>query len=166
MQWTIRTVRSEDLEPCAAIEMSGFPETEAASKRDIAARIAAYPQHFLVAVSDDGTVIGYVMGPVIRVPYLEDWMFGDVTAHHPDSGLYQAVFSVCVREDMRRRGVAADLLETLYVRACRAGLRAVTLTCKAEKIRYYESVGYCNCGLAESVHGNAVWYNMMRLCKS
>jgi ribosomal protein S18 acetylase RimI-like enzyme len=162
-QWTIRTVRSEDLEQCAMIEAAGFPAQEAASKQVIAARIAAYPEHFLVAVDEDNVPIGYVMGPVISQPYLEDWMFGDTSAHRMD-GMYQAVFSVCVREDMRCRGVAAGLLEAFYVRACRMGLRAVTLTCKKEKIGYYETLGYRDCGIAKSVHGNAVWYNMMRPC--
>ena len=33
-------------------------------------------------------------------------------------------------------------------------------TCKEHLIPYYEKFGYRNCGVSESVHGGAVWYDM------
>ena len=42
-----------------------------------------------------------------------------------------------------------------------AGMRGMILTCKAALIPYYERFGYRNKGISASVHGGAVWYDMV-----
>ena len=49
MAYCIREVRPDDLSVCTLIETLGFPPAEGASRESIAARIEAYPSHFLVA---------------------------------------------------------------------------------------------------------------------
>lgn len=44
--------------------------------------------------------------------------------------------------------------------ARRTGKKAVILTCKEQKITFYESLGYRKLGTADSNHGGAVWYDM------
>lgn len=39
--------------------------------------------------------------------------------------------------------------------------KGLILTCKARLIHYYESFGYRNLGVSKSVHGGAVWYDML-----
>ena len=45
-------------------------------------------------------------------------------------------------------------------KARQAGKRRVVLTCKEKLIHYYERFGFSNCGVSQSVHGGAVWYDM------
>ena len=42
-----------------------------------------------------------------------------------------------------------------------AGMKGVILTCKKEKIGFYESMGYVCQGLSDSEHGGAEWYDML-----
>ena len=46
-----------------------------------------------------------------------------------------------------------------------AGRKGLVLTCKERLIPYYSKFGYVNEGLSVSMHGNAVWYEMRRLCR-
>lgn len=41
------------------------------------------------------------------------------------------------------------------------GQLGVALTCKAHLVHYYERFGYRNEGVSASVHGGAVWYDMV-----
>ena len=39
--------------------------------------------------------------------------------------------------------------------------KGMILTCKDRLIHYYAKFGYKNMGVSESVHGGAVWYDMI-----
>ena len=41
------------------------------------------------------------------------------------------------------------------------GRKGLILTCKDRLIHYYAKFGYKNLGISESVHGGAVWYDMI-----
>ena len=41
------------------------------------------------------------------------------------------------------------------------GEKGLILTRKDRLIHYYEKFGYVNLGVSESVHGGAVWYDML-----
>ena len=49
------------------------------------------------------------------------------------------------------------LIETARER----GKKGLILTCKDRLIHYYEKFGYVNMGISQSVHGGAVWYDMI-----
>ncbi len=159
MHLTIRPASMADLARCTAIEAACFPPSQAADETAIRSRIAAYPQHILLGEAD-GIAIGYVMGPVIDQPTITDEMFADTGCHNP-AGLYQSVFSLAVHPDFQRRGYGRLLLQALINQAGREGRRAVTLTCRDYKVAYYESFGFQNQGVAASVHGGVVWYDML-----
>lgn len=159
MALTIRPVSAADLDRCAEIEAACFPPEQAAGRESIRRRIAAYPRHFLLG-EREGTVVGYVMGPVIDQPTIADEMFADAGCHDP-AGPYQAVFSLAVHPDCQRRGYGRELMEALIAQARREGRKAVTLTCRSHKVAFYESFGYQNHGVAASVHGGVVWYDMI-----
>lgn len=158
---SIRPVRAEDLDRCAAIESACFPWEQAASREAIRDRIAAYTDHFLVGELD-GEIIGFVMGPAIRQEYIADEMFGDTSCHDEESP-WQSVFSLAVHPDWQGRGYGRDLLNALIARSRQEGRRGVTLTCLEQKLEYYESFGFENRGVSKSVHGGAVWYDMVLL---
>ena len=156
---SIRSASPEDLERCAAIESACFPPEQAASREDLRRRLAAYPDHILVG-EFQGTIAGYIMGPVIDRLYIEDSMFADTGCHHP-GGAYQAVFSLAVLPEFRRRGFGGQLIRAMAGLAEREGRRAVTLTCRDFRVPYYASFGFQDHGLAASVHGGVPWHNMV-----
>lgn len=155
----IRQVKMEDLQACNQVESLGFPEEEAASLDSIRSRIAAYPESFFV-FERDGRIVGHIMGAVIDKLYIEDEMFSDISLHNRDYPI-QAIFSVCVHPDFRRQGIAAQLIRHMVDACITRGKEAITLTCKKEKLAYYAKFGFKDHGIAGSVNGGAVWYNMV-----
>lgn len=155
----IRPAAPADLDRCAEIEAACFPEEQAASREAIRARIEAYPNHILLGELH-GIVAGYAMGPVIAAETIADEMFADTSCHGPDNP-YQSVFSLAVHPDFQRRSCARQLLNALIAQARAENRKAVTLTCRAEKLAYYTSFGFENRGVSASVHGGAVWYDMV-----
>ncbi len=155
---SVRPAMAEDLDRCAEIEAACFPPEQAASRETIRARIASYGNHFLVGELS-GTIVGFVMGPVICREFIADEMFGDAGCHS-ESHPWQSVFSLAVHPDWQRMGCGREMLDALIVQARREKRRGVTLTCLERKLKYYESFGFVNRGVSQSIHGGAVWYDM------
>ena len=63
--------------------------------------------------------------------------------------------------EYRRQGIAAALMERMIEAARQRGKKGLILTCKERLIPYYSKFGYQNLGISESVHGGAVWYDMI-----
>ena len=156
---TVRPAVMANLERCAAVEAACFPPEQAASRESIRKRIEVYGDHFLVGELD-GTIIGFAMGPVIDQDSIVDEMFKNTDCHseaHP----WQSVFSLAVHPDWQGRSYGRDLLSALIALARREKRKGVTLTCLDRKLAYYESFGFENHGVSKSVHGGAVWYDMI-----
>ena len=159
--YTIRFVRPEDLEALTQVEAACFPAAEAAGRESLLARIEAFPDSFLVAErAGDGEIIGFINGAVTDERTIADEMFENTGLHNPN-GAYQSIFGLDVIESYRRRGVAADLMNRLIETARERGKKGLILTCKDRLIHYYEKFGYVNMGISQSVHGGAVWYDMI-----
>ena len=156
---TLRSAGGADVERCAEIEVACFPAAQAASREAMEARLSAYPDHVLLGEAE-GRTVGYAMGPVIDERTIRDEMFADTGFHNP-AGAYQSVFSLAVDPAFQGRGYGRALLEGLIARARREGRRGVVLTCLARKLAYYESFGFVSLGVSGSVHGGAVWYDML-----
>ncbi len=174
ISYQIRTATMEDLEKAAQVELLCFPAAEAATKESLRFRIQTFPESFLIAetvagcseedgegkAEAGGEMIGFVNGCVTNDKVIRDEMFEDASYHVPD-GDYQAIFGLDVIPEYRRHGVAADLMGHLIQDARKKGRKGLILTCKDRLIRYYEKFGYRNMGLSASVHGGAVWYDMI-----
>ena len=87
-------------------------------------------------------------------------MFEDASLHRP-MGIYQSVFGLDVVPEWQRRGIAGELMEHLIEDARRKGRKGLILTCKERLIGFYERFGYRNLGVSASVHGGAVWFDMI-----
>lgn len=157
-EYRIRTAHMEDLEKITRVEAVCFPEAEAAGYETMKGRLAAYPSHFFV-MEQGGEIIGFINGMATEEETIRDEMFADPGLHRED-GAWQAVFGLDVLPEYRRQGRAAQLMEHLIADARRAGRKGCILTCKKKLLSYYEKFGYVNCGVSESVHGGAVWYDM------
>ena len=160
MDYTIRNVKIEDLDQVTEVEALCFPAAEAAVEASFRQRIETFPDSFFVAEDENGRIIGFINGCVTDERTIRDEMFEDSGLHHTE-GLYQSVFGLDVIPEFRRQGVAADLMNRLMQEAKARGEKGMILTCKDRLIHYYEKFGYRNLGLSASVHGGAVWYDML-----
>lgn len=159
MDYRIRQVRNEDLDAVTAVEAVCFPEAEAAGREAFRMRIEAFPESFFVAETGEG-IIGFINGAVTDQRTISDEMFEEAALHKPD-GAYQSVFGLDVMPEYRCQGIAAALMKHLIEAARERGKKGVILTCKEALIPYYARFGYQNLGVSESVHGGAVWYDMI-----
>ena len=160
MDYTIRNVKIDDLDQVTEVEALCFPAAEAAVEASFRQRIETFPDSFFVAEDENGRIIGFINGCVTDERTIRDEMFEDSGLHHTE-GLYQSVFGLDVIPEFRRQGVAADLMNRLMQEAKARGKKGMILTCKDRLIHYYEKFGYRNLGLSASVHGGAVWYDML-----
>lgn len=161
MKWydRIRNAAPEDAEAVWQIEMRCFPPQEAAPREAIEDRIRTFPDCFLAA-EKDGRLIGFINGCATSRRTIEDVMFKDTSCHEPD-GAYQAIFGLDVLPEHQKHGVAAALMERMIAEARDKGRKGLILTCKERLIPFYEHFGYRNLGISRSVHGGAVWYDMI-----
>ena len=160
MDYTISNVKIEDLDQVTEVEALCFPTAEAAVEASFRQRIETFPDSFFVAEDENGRIIVFINGCVTDERTIRDEMFEDSGLHRPE-GLYQSVFGLDVIPEFRRQGVAADLMNRLMQEAKARGKKGMILTCKDRLIHYYEKFGYRNLGLSASVHGGAVWYDML-----
>lgn len=155
----IRAVKQEDLEEVTAVEAICFPAAEAASRESFEQRIAAFPECFFVAMDGD-KMVGFINGCATDEMTIRDEMFADSSLHQAN-GCYQSIFGLDVIPEYQRQGIAAKLMWHLIEDARTKGRRGLILTCKDRLIHYYEKFGYRNLGVSASVHGGAVWYDML-----
>lgn len=155
---TIRGVRPDDLDRVAEIEAACFPAAEAAPREALKARIATFPESFLLAEAD-GKMIGFINGCMTNSPVIYDELFHDTGLHIPE-GENQTVFGLDVLPEYRKQGIAAQLMNHFIEVAKTRGKKSVILTCKDRLVPYYETFGYVNSGISGSTHGGAQWFDM------
>lgn len=159
MDVLIRQVKPDDLDAVARVESVCFPEAEAAARDSFSQRIAAFPECFFVA-EKDGEIIGFINGCATDERTIRDEMFEDAACHKAD-GAYQSIFGLDVAPGCRHQGLASQLMRYLIEDARKRGRKGLILTCKDRLIGFYEGFGYRSLGVSESVHGGAVWYDMI-----
>lgn len=159
MNVEIRFAKQEEGEILAKIEACCFPPAEAASREAVLERLAAFPENFLVAETEEGKIAGFINGGTTDQPYLPDEFYHDVRLHKKD-GAYQTVFGLDVLPEYRRQGIAEKLIDRLVALSEERGKTGVILTCKEHLIHYYERRGFVKYGVADSEHGGATWYDM------
>ncbi len=157
----IRPAVPEDVVKIAQVEEKCFPPAEAASLKSFLERFMAFPECFWVAeTKEDGKVIGHVNGCITSYPRIIDALYHNTALHEPD-GPWQAVFGIAVLPEFQRRKIASALMNQLKKDAKERGRKGIILTCKEEKLGFYEGLGFKNEGVSESVHGGAKWYDMV-----
>ena len=154
----IRTATLNDLDAVTAVEAACFPAAEAASKKEFAARLRYYGNHFWLML-DGEKLIGFVDGMVTDKADLSDDLYAQASLHD-ENGAWQMIFGVNTLPEYRRRGVAAALLERAIADAKAQGRKGLVLTCKDKLVHYYAKFGFVSEGVSESTHGGVVWYQM------
>lgn len=148
-----------DIDVVADIEAQSFPEAEAATRERFADRLAHFSDCFLI-LTKEGRPIGIINGMATDQTTITDDLFADASLHNP-RGRYQSVFGLAVIPSERRQGCAATLMKAFIEKARQEGREGLILTCKDKLIRYYERFGFVSKGVSKSVHGGAVWYDMI-----
>jgi len=156
---TIRNANIFDLDAVTEIEGICFPQAEAATRQSFFERLKAFPDSFFIA-EEDKNPIGFINGCVSNSFLIYDEMFEDTSFHNPN-GAYQAIFGLDVIPEKRRSGVAAMLIDHMKADSIAKHRAGITLTCKEHLLHYYEKFGFKNIGVSASVHGGAVWYDMV-----
>lgn len=154
----IRNVRPEDWVKISEIEANNFSEQEASTKEVIKERCHLIQDTFLVAEIDD-QIVGYIEGPVVSQPVLEDYLFQGVSKN-PVIGGYIAVTSLSIDSHHQQEGIGIALLAALKDLAIAQERLGIILTCHEELISYYEMNGFTSLGLSDSKHGGSIWYLM------
>jgi len=155
---TIRTATLDDLDAITAIEAECFPPAEAAPRSQFEDRLRHYTSHFWLMFDGD-RLVSLVDGFVTDEPVLTDEMFADASLHN-ENGAWQMLFGVQTVPDMRKRGLAGQLIERAVSDARAQGRKGLVLTCKQQLIHYYAKFGFVNEGVSPSEHGGAEWYQM------
>lgn len=154
----IRKATIKDLKAITAVEAVCFPLSEAATKADFKKRLKVYPDHFWLLEEGD-KLISFINGMVTNETTIHDEMFEDASLHD-ENGAWQAIFGVNTIPEYRNQGLAAKVMKTVIAEAKKSGRKGCILTCKDKLIHYYEKFGFKNCGISQSAHGGAVWYDM------
>ncbi len=159
MSIMVRAAALSDLDDIAAIERICFPAAEAAAKESFRQRLAAFSHSFLVA-EKDGKLVGFINGCVTVQEELTDDLY-ESTALHDDGAPNVMVFGLDVVPEEQHQGIAAALMKAYIDEAEKRGKKSIILTCKEHLIPFYEQFGYECRGRSRSVHGGAVWYDMV-----
>ena len=154
----IRHVHPSDLEECHAVEISGFPPEEAASRETIRLRIASFPDGFLVA-EVNGRVVGILNSAATDKEDISDEELKQLIGHDP-AGKNMVVFALAVLPEFRKRGAARRLMESFVEEARARGKKIILLLCKTHLIAYYERLGFVHTAKSSSTHGGAEWHEM------
>ena len=156
---TIRNAALNDLDTVTEIEAVCFPAAEAATRESFEDRLKTFADSFFIA-EENGKAIGFINGAVTDSVTITDEMFEDSSLHNPN-GAYQSIFGLDVIPEKRKNGIAAELMNHIIEDARKKGRKGLILNCKDRLIHYYEKFGYKNLGVSKSVHGGAVWYDML-----
>lgn len=155
----IRKATIKDLDEITKIEEICFPETEAASKECFRNRLLVYPDYFWLLEEND-KIVTFINGMVTDEETINDKMFENPNLHN-SKGDWQAIFGVNTLPEYRNRGLAEILMRKVIEDARKQKRKGCILTCKYSLIPYYEKFGYVNKGISNSVHGGAIWYDMI-----
>lgn len=154
----IRTARTADLDAVTQLCAACFPPQEQISREEFAQRLAIYPDHFWL-LEVDHTLAACLCGMVTNQPRIQDKFFHQAELHCPH-GDWQAIFGISTDPQFRGRGYAAALIRHM-IQACKnQGRKGCILTCKAHLIPYYETFGFQNEGVSQSVLAGETWYDM------
>lgn len=104
-----------------------FSPEEAAIPEALAERLETICDTFLIA-EIDGTVAGYIEGPVISERYLTDDLFYKVTPNASQGG-YIAVTSLSISKDFKGQGVGTSLIAAFKDLAIAQKRQGISLTC-------------------------------------
>lgn len=109
---------------------------EAFRDRWFARYLDLYPQWSYIAQTEDGTVVGYLVGALDEPSGFED--FASAAQAFP------AHLHVNLAPQFRNRGIGAELIDAFAADAARAGVKGIHVVTSADarNVRFYERAGF------------------------
>jgi len=152
---------AQQLQHVAHLEHASYSEAEAASAEQLQQRAEHAPEFFLIREdSSNSALLGFVCGTLAPGEALtEESMFS-----HDPAGETLCMHSVVTRHDLRRTGIASELVRA-FVAAARADSRPkrVKLICKDYLVLLYEkAASFESLGRSDVQHGGAQWIEMCK----
>lgn len=155
----IRNAVPGDAARCHEIETAAYAKEEAAPLERIAARIASYPQGFLVS-EFDGQIAGFINSGCAHDVDMADDDFKALKGHDPDAP-NAVILSVVVDPESHGRGIARALMQEFVQRMVDAGKASIHLMCKTRYVPMYEKFGYQYVGRSASQYAGEQWHEMV-----
>lgn len=147
-----------DIDALHEIEALSFSEEKAASYEAFEYRLSNFPQWFYKA-EYKGKIVGLIDGSPSNKKYITDDLY-QADGGFDEQGENLLIFGLAVHPDFRKQGIAHKLMKHILSIAKEHGKKRVSLTCKETLITFYESFGYKNHGISESVIGDITSYDM------
>lgn len=154
----LRNGKPEDGRTLAAIEAVCFPAAEAATEKDLQARLAVFPENFWLLL-DGETVVAFVNSLTTELPNLTDEMYKNAAMHQP-GGAWQMVLGLNTLPEYRKQGYATRVLQAAIAGAREKHCKGMVLTCKEHLLDYYSRFGFEDEGISKSTLGNTRWHQM------
>jgi GNAT superfamily N-acetyltransferase len=153
----VKSAAQHHLQDIVALELSSYPDDEAASPEKIEFRLKNANPYFLVCETQDGSLVGFVNGTLTKEASLTHHSM----SHHDSDGLLLCIHSVVVDFSQRRKGIGSFLLKA-YIEHIRSlsNVLAIELLCKADLRSFYEKAGFLYQGVSAVQHGSEQWLSM------
>ena len=155
---TISNASIVDVDDLHNIEALSFSAEQAAKIEAFRYRLNKFPQWFFKA-EIDGKIVGLVNGSSSDHKFITDDLYL-ADGEFDEDGDNLLIYGLAVHPDYRKKGVAHELLLHILCVAKARGKKRASLTCKESLIGFYESFGFRNHGVSESVIGDVISYDM------
>ena len=163
LNFEFRTILPEETDQAIRIEQICFPPNEACSPQNMADRIRAAADLFLVAVDKKtGKIAGFLNGIATNEEVFRDEFFTDASLCDP-GGKNIMLLGLDVLPEYRMHGLARELVARYRQREAEREpeLKALYLTCLQEKVEMYKKMGFKDLGISGSVWGGEEWHDMV-----
>lgn len=156
---TFRQAVPPDTARCFEIETSAYEGDEAATREKIAARIAQYPQGFLV-MELAREVIGFINGGCAYQVVLADEAFKELVGHDAQAP-HVVIMSVAIDPAQQGKGYSTPMMRKFVEHMRGMGKTSIHLMCKQRHVALYERMGYRYVKPSASDHGGMAWHEMV-----
>lgn len=155
-----RYIKQEETEQAISIEQICFPPNEACKPENMRRRIEKASDYFLAAIDPEtGKLAGFFNGIATNENRFRDEFFTEEELHD-SRGKNAMMLGLDVLPEYRGKGLARRLVAEYAKRAKERNMKALFLTCLADKVEMYLKFGFEDLGIADSSWGGEEWHEM------
>ncbi len=157
-EYKVKNGSLKELEEICALEAACFPKAEAAGKDRFKTRLEAHPECFWLLYKGK-KLVSMVNGMASDKEDLTDDMYAGAELYEK-KGRWLMIFGVETLPEYQHSGLAGMVMERVIEDSRAVGRKGIVLTCKEERLGFYDRFGFVNEGISSSTHGGAAWYQM------
>ncbi|MEF9917509.1 MAG: GNAT family N-acetyltransferase [Lachnospiraceae bacterium] len=153
-------MHQDEAEQVADIEQICFPPNEVCSRKMMIERIKVASDFFMVAVDNKtGKIAGFLNGLATDEYSFRDEFFTDATLHNPN-GKNIMILGLDVLPEYRKQGLAKEIMFQYLRKEWERDRKLIILTCLANKVKVYKTMGFDDKGIVDSTWGSEEWHEM------